>query len=93
MLEITNNMHELAKKDEWSLLAEQEQERQLLIQQLRSAISKDGKEEQDIIIEIVKEMNAINQKINALADEKNAEYKMSLIQLQKGKKANNLYLG
>ena len=85
-------MLHMAENNEWNLLGEQEKERQILINQLRSSLSEDGKEEQDIIIEIIKEMNTINQKINSLAEEKNSEHKTSLIKLQKSKKANNLYL-
>ncbi|MFT6221178.1 MAG: hypothetical protein ACJA0C_000579 [Candidatus Endobugula sp.] len=92
MLEITKNMHHMAESDEWSLLGDQERERQNLINQLRSSISEGEKEDQEIIIEIIKEINVINQKINLLAEEKNTEHKTSLIRLQKGKKANNLYL-
>jgi hypothetical protein len=92
MLEITKTMYNMAKSDEWDLLGDQERERQALINQLRSSLSEAGKEDQAIIIEIIKEMNLINQQINALAEEKNTEHKTSLIQLQKSKKANNLYL-
>jgi hypothetical protein len=92
MLEITKSMYNMAEDDQWDLLGEKERERQDLISQLRSAISEDGKEDQTIIIEIIKEINTINQKINSLAEEKNKEHKTSLIQLQKSKKANTLYL-
>jgi len=85
-------MYNMAENDEWSLLGDQERERQNLINQLRSSISEGEKEDQEIIIEIIKEINLINQKINLLAEEKNKEHKTSLIRLQKSKKANNLYL-
>jgi hypothetical protein len=93
MLEITKAMCDMAINDQWSLLAEKETERQELIAQLKSMISKDGQEDQNIIIEIIKEMNRLNQQINTLANEKNVVYKTSIIQLQKNKKANELYLG
>lgn len=92
MLEITKSMHTMASDSQWDLLAEKEQERQALIAQLRTMVSKDGKEDVQIIIEIIKEMNNINQQINHIANEKNTEFKTALLQLQKGKKANELYL-
>jgi len=85
-------MYNMAESDEWNLLEKQEKERQKLINQLGSIISEDGKDDKKIIIEIIKEMNTINQKINSLAEEKNSEHKTLLIQLQKSKKAKNLYL-
>ncbi|MFT7387465.1 MAG: hypothetical protein ACI8VC_000705 [Candidatus Endobugula sp.] len=93
MLGITKVMCDMATNDQWDLLAEKETERQELIAQLKSMISQEGQEDQKIIIEIVKEMNRLNQQINTLANERNTVYKTSLIQLQKSKKINDLYLG
>jgi len=93
MLDITKVMCDMATNDQWDLLAEKETERQELIAQLKSMISQEGQEDQKIIIEIVKEMNRLNQQINTLANERNTVYKTSLIQLQKSKKINDLYLG
>lgn len=92
MLEITKTMCDMAKSDQWELLAEQEEERQRLITELKSLVSQEGKDDQQVIIEIIKEMNRLNQQINRLANEKNTEYKSSIIKLKKNKKANNYYL-
>lgn len=92
MLEITKVMCDMAKSDQWDLLAEKEAERQQLITEIQSLVSQDGKDDQHVLIEIIKEMNRLNQKINTLANEKNTEYKTALITLKKNQKANEFYL-
>ncbi|MFT6103539.1 MAG: hypothetical protein ACJA2B_001994 [Candidatus Endobugula sp.] len=92
MLEITKLMHQLAIEHNWDQVAEKEHKRQDLINELRTMLSEDCQETQEIIIEIIKEMNVINTEINNMAIEENKDYKKAIMDLRKGEKAKNLYL-
>lgn len=92
MLEITKSMHMLAIDSEWDKVSRKEEERQQLIKELGSIIDEDNDEKKSILIEIIREMNDINQKINELATNANASYRHEILKLKKGKKAKSLYL-
>ncbi|MGS2717491.1 flagellar protein FliT [Eionea flava] len=92
MLDTTKDMLKLAQVDRWEELAKKEKNRQDLIEQVKSSLDEKEKENQMIIIEIVKEINSLNEKINQLAENKNNQYQLSLIGFKKGQKAKEFYL-
>lgn len=92
MLDTTKDMYILAQEDHWDTLAEREKERQALIKQITSSLDDEEKDNQQIIIEIIKEINQLNKKINQLAESRNNEQRLSLVQFKKGQKAKDFYL-
>jgi hypothetical protein len=89
LLSLTEKMLAMAKDNNWSAVAEHENQRQQLIAAIKNNQSRDKKTAGTI--KILSAITAMNLSIDKLASQKLNDDKKTLLQLQKTKKAHDSY--